>query len=176
MLLPVIDTLFTTGENIKMELILLVLAFVLLAAGLLGAIIPALPGPPLSYIGLLVMQWSGYGGFSVPFLLLWAGITLIVTLMDYFLPTFMTKQFGGSRYASVGSVLGLIIGIFFFPPFGMIVGPFLGAFFSELIYNRANGLRAFTVALGAFFAFIVGTGAKLIVSSMMLFYAVKALV
>ena len=159
-----------------MEMILLIAAFMLLAAGLLGAVVPALPGPPLSYIGLLVMQWSGFGGFSVPFLLLWAGISAIVTAMDYFLPTFLTKQFGGSRYASVGSVLGLIIGIFFFPPLGMIVGPFLGAFFGELIYNRANGLKAFTVALGAFFAFIVGTGAKLIVSSMILFYAVKAMI
>ena len=171
-----IDTIFTTGENIKMELILLIIAFVLLAAGLVGAVVPVLPGPALSYIGLLVMKWSGYGGFSILFLLLWAGITVIVTVMDYFLPAFMTKQFGGSRYATIGSVLGLIIGIFFFPPFGMIVGPFLGAFFGELIHNRANGIQAFKVALGAFFAFIVGTGAKLIVSSMMLFYAVKALV
>lgn len=158
-----------------MEIILLIIAFVLLAAGLAGAVVPALPGPPLSYAGLLIMQWSGYGHFTVVFLWLWAGITIVVTLMDYFLPTLMTKQFGGSRAASIGSVLGLIAGIFFFPPFGMIVGPFLGAFCGELINNRANGAKAFVVALGAFFAFIVGTGAKLIVSSLMLFYAVRAM-
>jgi len=159
-----------------METILIVIAFVLLAAGLLGAVVPVLPGPPLSYAGLLVLQWSGYGGFTFVFLLIWAGIAIAVTVMDYFLPTLLTKQFGGSRYASVGSVLGLVIGIFFFPPFGMIVGPFLGAFFGELINNRANGARAFVVALGAFFAFVVGTGAKLVVSSLMIFYAVKAVI
>ena len=95
--------------------------------------------------------------------------------MDYFLPTLMTKQFGGSRAASIGSFLGLLAGIFFFPPWGMILGPFLGAFAGELIHNRANGAKAFTVALGAFLAFIVGSGAKLIASSIMLYYAVKAI-
>jgi len=157
-----------------MEIILLIIAFVLLAAGILGAVVPVLPGPPVSYAGLLLLYWSGYGKFSPVFLVVWAGITVIVMLMDFFLPTFMTKQFGGSRAASIGSILGLIAGIFLFPPAGMIVGPFLGAYIGELIHNNANGARAFKVALGAFFAFLVGTGAKLIVGSMMLFYAIKA--
>ena len=158
----------------------MIIAFALLAAGILGTIIPVLPGPPLSYAGLLVMQWSGYVEpgvrcFSSVFLWVWAGITALVTIMDYFLPSLITKQFGGSRTASVGSILGLIAGIFFFPPWGMIVGPFLGAYIGELIHNNANGARAFKVALGAFLAFIVGSGAKLIASSLMLFYAVKAM-
>ena len=162
-----------------MEIAFTIIAFVLLAAGILGAVVPVLPGPPLSYIGLLVLQWSGFAEpgirrFSITFLLLWAGITAIVTLMDYFLPTVMTKRFGGSRAASIGSVIGLIAGIFLFPPWGMILGPFLGAYAGELIHSNANGAKAFKVALGAFFAFIVGTGAKLIVSSLMLFFAIKA--
>jgi uncharacterized protein YqgC (DUF456 family) len=140
-----------------------------------GAVVPVLPGPPLSYIGLLLLQWSGYAGFSAAFLWIWAGITAVVTVMDYILPSFMTKRFGGSRAASIGSVLGLLAGIFLFPPFGMIVGPFLGAFAGELIHNSSDGAKAFKVALGAFFAFIVGTGAKLIVSAIMLFYAVRAM-
>jgi hypothetical protein len=95
--------------------------------------------------------------------------------MDYFLPSLLTKHFGGSRSATIGSFLGLLVGIFFFPPFGLILGSFLGAFIGELINNNANGLKAFNVALGAFVAFIVGTGAKLVVSSMMLFYAIRAI-
>ena len=159
-----------------MEIALLIIAFVFIAAGILGTIIPVLPGPPLSYAGLLLLQWSGFAGFSRVFLIVWAGITLIVTLMDYFLPTLLTKQFGGSRSASIGSFLGLVAGIFFFPPWGMIVGPFLGAYFGELVHNRADGSKAFMVALGAFLAFIAGAGAKLIASSMMLYYAVKAFI
>jgi len=158
-----------------MGMVLVVLAFLLLIAGLLGAVLPVIPGPPLSFIGLLLMQWSGYGKFTALFLWVWAGITVVVTVMDYVLPTLMTKQFGGSRAASIGSILGLVAGIFLFPPFGMIVGPFLGAFIGELVHNRSNSGKAFKVALGAFLAFIVGTGAKLIVSSIMLYYAVRAL-
>jgi uncharacterized protein YqgC (DUF456 family) len=158
-----------------MEIILVIVAFALMVVGILGSFIPVLPGPPLSYIGLLIMQRSGLADFSSAFLWAWAGITVTVTVMDYFLPSLMTRQFGGSRAAAIGSFLGLLIGIVFFSPWGIIVGPFLGAFAGELLHNRANGARAFKVALGAFLAFIVGSGAKLAASLMMLFYAVKAI-
>ncbi|MDR0323066.1 MAG: DUF456 domain-containing protein [Treponema sp.] len=158
-----------------MELILLILAFIVLIAGIIGAFVPVLPGPPLSFIGLMLMKWSGFGNFSPFFLWMWFGITAVVTVMDYFLPSLMAKQFGGSRAAAIGSFLGLLVGIFVFPPWGMIAGPFLGAWAGELIHSRADGAKAVKVAFGAFLAFIVGTGAKLIVSSLMLFYAVKAM-
>jgi uncharacterized protein YqgC (DUF456 family) len=169
-----------------MKIALVILSFVLHLAGLLGTVIPVLPGPPLSFIALLVMQWSGYGGFSPAFLWLWGGITVAVVVMDYFLPSLMTKQFGGSRAAAIGSFVGLLAGMFIFPPWGIIIGSFFGAFIGELIHDRANaakdgaansgGAKAFKVAVGSFLAFIVGSGAKLIACSMMLFYAIKALV
>jgi uncharacterized protein YqgC (DUF456 family) len=155
-------------------MVLLILAFVLLAIGLLGAVIPVLPGPPLSFIGLLLMQWSGYGNFTSLFLWIWAGITVIITVLDYVLPSFFAKRFGGSRAASIGSFLGLVAGIFLFPPWGMIIGPFIGAFIGELIANRHAG-KALKVAFGAFLAFIAGSGAKLIAGGVMIYYAVKAL-
>ena len=162
-------------KNTGMELVLVILAFVLLVIGILGSVLPILPGPPLSYIGLLLMQWSGYGGFSTAFLVTWAGITVVVVAMDYLLPSLMTRKFGGSRTAAICAFLGLLVGLLFFPPWGMIAGQFLGAFAGELFHNRANGAKAFKVALGAFLAFIVGSGVKLIVSSTMLFYAIKAM-
>jgi len=158
-----------------MEIVLVIFAFLLLISGLLGAVIPVIPGPPLSFAGLLILQWSGYPDFTSTFLWVWAGITVIVTVMDYFLPTMMTKKFGGSRAASIGSILGLLAGMFLFPPWGMIIGPFLGAFAGELFHNRNDSTKAFKVAFGAFLAFIVGSGAKLIVSSLMIYYAVKAI-
>ena len=144
--------------------------------GLLGTFVPALPGPPLSYIGLLLINLSGYGKFSAFFLLGWAGITLIVTVMDYVLPVLLAKKFGGSRAAAIGSLLGLLIGVVFFPPMGMIAGSFLGAMAGELIHNRADGINALKVAMGAFTAFVAGTGAKLIVCGLMLYYAVKTVI
>ena len=160
-----------------MELLLFILAFVLLAAGILGVFIPIIPGTPLSYMGLLVLQWSGYGNFSFVFLLVWALITAAITIMDFFLPSIMTKRFGGSRAASVGSFLGLIIGLFFLP-LGIILGPFLGALAGELIYQNTrqntNSAKAFKAALGASLAFFIGSGVKLIVCGIMLLYAIGA--
>jgi uncharacterized protein YqgC (DUF456 family) len=162
-----------------MEIALVILAFVLLIIGLLGAVVPVLPGPPLSFIGLLVMQWSGYGGFSTTFLLVWGIIAAVVTVMDYFLPSLLAKRFGGSRAAAIGSFLGVLAGVFVLPPWGMIAGPFFGALIGELIHmcivRTGDGIKAFKVALGAFLAFILGAGAKLIVASIMLFYAVRAM-
>jgi len=176
-----------------MGIILAVVAFLLLLAGLVGSVVPAIPGPPLAYIGLLLLQLSGYGGFSSAFLWLWAGITIAVTVMDNVLPAMMTKRFGGSRMAVIGSVAGIIVGMFFVP-IGLLAGPFLGAMAGELINSRVQARRneinstesaatdgdsggrgkALKAAFGAFLAFIVGTGAKLIIGSMMIYYAVKA--
>jgi len=171
-----------------MGIVLVVVAFLFLLAGLVGSVVPAIPGPPLGYVGLLLLQWSGRGNFSTFFLLLWAGITIAVTVMDNFLPAWMTKRFGGSRMAVIGSVLGIIAGMFFVP-IGLLVGPFLGALAGELINNSlkskkidstesaaadGNSGHALKVAFGAFLAFIVGTGAKLIIGAFMIYYAVRA--
>jgi uncharacterized protein YqgC (DUF456 family) len=173
-----------------MEIILVILAFLFLLTGLIGSVVPAIPGPPLSYAGLLLLKWSGRADFSVTFLLVWAAITVAVTIMDNFLPALMTRRFGGSRLAVIGSVAGLIVGMIFFAPAGLIAGPFLGALAGELINNRikhkkvenndpetavvAHNNNALKVAFGAFLAFILGTGAKLITGSLMIYYAVKA--
>ena len=159
----------------SMEMVLVIIAFALLVAGLLGAVLPVLPGPPLSFVGLLMMHFSGYGGFTFVFLLVWALITVAVTIMDYVLPSYMARRFGGSHAAAIGSFLGLLAGLFFFPPWGLVFGSFLGALAGELVHNGANGVKAFKIALGAFLAFIVGSGAKLAVSAVMLFYAVRAM-
>jgi uncharacterized protein YqgC (DUF456 family) len=158
-----------------MELLLLGLAIAALLLGLLGAVLPILPGPPLSYLGIWLLKWSGYADFSPNFLITWAAITLIVTVLDYLLPMWMTKTFGGSKQATVGSFLGLVAGVFFFPPLGIILGPFVGAFVGELLDNSSSA-KALKSAFGAFLAFIFGTGAKLAVSGVLIYYAIAAVV
>ena len=166
-----------------MDIVLVILAFVLLLVGLAGSVIPMIPVPPLSYVGLLLIQWSRFGDFSPAFLWVWAAITVIVTIGDYFLPSLMARTFGGSRWAATGALIGLVAGMFIFPPFGLIFGPFLGAFIGEIRYNRkqnrmnqnAQNGNEFKVAFGAFLAFMFGTGAKLIVSLLMLYYAIKTM-
>ena len=157
------------------DIVLLILGCLLLLVGLAGAVVPVLPGPPLGYAGLLVLAWSGYADFSAGFLWLWAGITVVVTLADYLLPVWLTRRFGGSREASVGATLGVIAGLFLFPPVGLIVCPFLGAYIGQLSDHTTPREKALRVAFGSFIAFLLGTGAKLIVGAIMIVYAIRAL-
>lgn len=147
----------------------------MLLAGLIGSILPVIPGPPLGYVGLLLLRWSGYADFSMRFLIVWAVVVVVVSLMDYFMPIWMTRRFGGSRSATVGSSVGLVVGLFVFPPWGMILFPFLGAMVGELINDSKNTNKAFRVACGSFAAFILGTGAKLAVSVIMIGYSLAAI-
>jgi len=158
-----------------MEIVLVILAFILLLIGIIGAVIPMVPGPPLSFTGLLLIKFSGFGNLHPAVLWIFGIITLVVTVLDYLLPSFMAKKFGGSWAASLGSFLGLIAGLIYYPPFGMIIGSFIGAFVGELIYNRNKGADALKVAFGAFLAFLIGAGTKLVLSCLMLFVAIRVL-
>lgn len=157
-----------------MDVVLAILACLCLLVGLIGCVVPALPGPPISYVGLLLLQWSGYGGFSTQFLVIFAVVVVVVTVLDFYLPAWMTKRYGGSRAAQVGSILGLVVGMLVIPPVGIILGPFLGALVGELIHDRTDTAAAFKAAFGSFMAFMLGTGLKLIVCGLMIFYGVRA--
>ena len=121
------------------------------------------------------MKWSGTADFDGRFLLLWGIVTLAVTVADYLLPAWLSKRFGGSKYAATGSLVGLLAGMFFFPPLGPVAGAFLGALAGELLYDSSDTGKAFKAACGAFVAFLLGTGLKLGASLAMGFYVVKAL-
>ncbi len=148
---------------------------ILAIVGLAGSVVPVLPGPPVSWVGLLLLSFTDYYDRPLWFLLVWLGVVVAVTLADNLLPVVMTKKFGGSRAATIGTILGMVVGLFF-GPWGMILGPFAGAFIGEAIGNRSEGHVALRVATGAFFAFISGVGIKLVASGMLLYYIVKDLV
>jgi uncharacterized protein len=156
-----------------MDILWLVVAILLMVAGLAGCLLPFLPGPPLSYIGLLVMQLRSDPPFTSKFLWIWAGIMVVVTVLDYVVPIYGTRKFGGTRYGIWGCTIGLVVGIFV-PPWGLILGPFLGAFAGEMIAN-SNAENAWKAALGSFIGFLFGTLLKLIACLVMLYYLVAAL-
>lgn len=137
-----------------------ILALVCAAIGIVGCVVPVLPGVPIVYLGILLCHWQG-ADFSTTNLVVWAVIALGVTLLDNFLPAMMTKRFGGSKAASRGSLLGVLVGMFF-GPLGILLGPFLGALIGELTHDGSNSARAFKVAFGSFAAFLCGTGIKLV--------------
>ena len=151
-----------------METLLIILALVFGIVGLLGAVLPALPGAPLSYIGLLLLLPCE--GADISSVALWVtGIFLaIVSILDYIAPAWLTNLSGGGKQATRGSMAGLIAGLFFFPPWGLIIGPFVGAFIGELMEGSSKG-QALKVALMSFVGFLLTTGLKIIYSGVLLF-------
>ncbi|MFW6290590.1 MAG: DUF456 domain-containing protein, partial [Mariniphaga sp.] len=121
-----------------MDYVLIALGFLLIVGGILGSILPFLPGPPLSYGGLLLLHFTEAHQFTGRFLIIWGVITVLTYLIDYFIPIWGTQRFGGSRQGIWGSIIGLVVGIFFFPPFGIIIGPFAGAIIGELIAGKTH--------------------------------------
>tara|TARA_Y100001954_G_scaffold110335_1_gene119708 strand:- start:752 stop:1231 length:480 start_codon:yes stop_codon:yes gene_type:complete len=154
-----------------MVTVIFIIAFVLLFLGLLGSMIPGLPGPPLSYIGILLIHFFAGTQFSTSFLLTWAVIVILVFLLDYFMQVWGVKKFGGGRKAIIGTFLGLFMGLFF-PPIGLLLGPFFGAFIGALLEVRGDNNRALKVAVGSFIGFVTGTILKLVISSVLFYYAI----
>ncbi|MFL2563822.1 MAG: DUF456 domain-containing protein [Flavobacteriales bacterium] len=154
-----------------MVTVIFIIAFVLLILGLLGSIIPGLPGPPLSFIGILLIHFFTGTQFSTSFLLTWAVIVVLVFLLDYFMQVWGVKKFGGGRKAILGTFLGLFMGLLF-PPVGLLIGPFIGAFIGALLEVQGDNTRALNVAIGSFIGFVTGTILKLVVSSVLLYYAI----
>ncbi len=158
-----------------MDFVLIGFGIILMLIGLIGCVLPFVPGPPLNYVGLLLLHFTGRYHFSAEFLVLWAIITAVVYGLDLIIPVWGTKKFGGSKYGIWGSVIGLLAGFLFFPPFGIIIGPFAGAVVGELIAGKDSG-AALKSGFGSFVGFITGTVLKLIVSGMMTWYFVKELI
>jgi len=157
-----------------LDIVLVILGICLLVVGLVGCIVPLIPGPSLSYIALLLLQVTAFGDFSVAFLVITALITIVVTVADYVLPAWGTKKLGGSRAGTIGSIIGLIIGLFFLPV-GIIVGPFLGAFLGELIVGQ-NAKIALRSGFGSFIGFLLGTVVKLTVCIAFTYFYLKELI
>lgn len=151
-----------------MEVILIILSFVLAVVGILGAIYPIIPGALVSYGSLVVFYFATNDKLSLTGLIIWGVVIIIISAVDAVMAPLITRRMGGSKRATSGSFVGVIVGSFFFPPFGMMVGAFLGALLGQ--WSESNKLEAAEVriAIGSFLGFIVGTGLKLIISLMIL--------
>jgi hypothetical protein len=158
-----------------MDIVLIGFGIILMITGIIGCVLPFLPGPPLNYTGLLLLHFTDRYHFSNEFLVLWAIITAVVYGMDLVIPVWGTKKFGGSKYGIWGSVTGLLAGFLFFSPFGIIIGSFVGAVIGELFAGKDSG-AALKSGFGSFAGFVAGTVLKLIASGMMTWYFVKELI
>lgn len=153
-----------------MDMVLILAGALLMLVGLIGSVLPFLPGPPLCFLALLIQQWKDVKPFSSSFLWTWAAITIVVIILDYVIPAYGTKKYGGSKYGMWGCVIGMVAG-FWMGPIGIIIGPFVGALIGELLYSSDSQV-ALRAALGSFVGFLFGTVLKLIVCGVMAYYFV----
>jgi hypothetical protein len=156
------------------DYILLVLGILFMLIGIIGCLVPVLPGPPLSFLGLIFLHLTRFGQFSASTLVILGSISVIVTLLDYIVPVWGTKKFGGSKYGTKGATVGLIVG-FFLGPMGIVLGPLIGAFIGEMIF-KDDLSYAFKAGFGSLLGFLASVGLKLAASFVMTFYFVKELI
>lgn len=157
-----------------MDIVLIILGALCLLAGIVGCIVPALPGVPLAYVGLWLLHITDRAQFSWQFLLIWGIITVVVQVLDYIIPVWGTKKFGGSKWGTWGSMIGLLLGMFL-GPWGIILGPFMGAVVGELIAGKASS-QALRAGFGSFVGLMTGTVIKLICCGMMTYYIIAELI
>lgn len=148
-----------------MDILLLFLGFILMLVGILGSFLPVLPGTPISWVGLFLLHLTKAVPDDWVFLGITLGVAIIVFTLDYIIPVWGTKKFGGSRWGMIGTTLGLLIALIFpiLGFFGIIIWPFVGALVGELI-NKADQKTALKAAFGSFLGFLTGTFIKFMVT------------
>nr|WP_294908446.1 DUF456 domain-containing protein [uncultured Lacibacter sp.] len=156
-----------------MEWLIITAGILLVIIGMLGSILPLIPGPPIAYGGLLLQQLREDTPFSMGFMIFWAVIMLASMILDYFIPIWGTKKFGGTKYGVWGCTLGFIAA-FWLGPWGVIIGPFVGAFIGEMIAQN-NSTIALRAAIGSFAGFLAGSFLKLVICCFMLYYVVSSI-
>lgn len=156
-----------------MDIFLLVIAFLLMLIGIIGCIVPGLPGTPISYVGLWIAQATDRVDFSWQFLLIWGIVVVVITLLDYVVPAWGTKRYGGSKWGVWGSTIGVFVGLFFGAA-GVILGPLVGAILGELISGKQlnDALRA---GWGSFIGILFSTVLKLIACGLMTTALIQAI-
>lgn len=158
------------------DVLWIVLAGIVVLIGAIGVVAPILPGLPVSWLGLLVLKFipTTQNDISWQTLIVLGVLTVIVTILDNVLPVWGTKKLGGNKQVVWGATIGLLFG-FFMGPWGIILGPFVGAFAGGLL-SGTQFISAVKQATGAFFGYIMGLVMKLVTVGLIVFFFVKTLV
>lgn len=168
-----------------MEYLIYLLAVLFIIVGVIGDIVPGLPGVPISYAAMLLLQFFTDITYSTSTLVIYGIVCLLITVLDYFVPIWGTKKFGGTKAGVRGSTIGLIIGVIVLPllgivlgPFGIIgiiAGPFVGAYIGEKM-SGVDDTLAWRSAFGSFVGFVTGTLLKVVYSIVIGFVVIKDII
>ena len=144
-----------------MDILLIVFAFLLLMAGIAGSVLPVLPGPPMSYAGMLLLHLTDKIHFTTYQLVVWLIVVVVLQVVDYITPLLGSKYSGGTSFGNRGCMAGTLLGLFFMP-WGVVVGPFIGAVVGEMMGGQdlSHAVRS---GIGTLLGFLFGTLLKVIV-------------
>ena len=142
-----------------MDILLIILGVICLITAILGTPLPVLPGPPIAYVVLILFHLTGRIQFTPTQLIVWAVLVVLVQVLDYVIPMLGSKYAGGTKWGSWGCVIGTVVGLFF-SPWGIVLGPFLGAVAGELLGDK-DLKYALKSGLGSLLGFLFGTIVKL---------------
>ncbi|MGN0258459.1 MAG: DUF456 domain-containing protein [Bacteroides sp.] len=156
-----------------MDIVLIIFGVIALLLGLIGCIVPMLPGPPLAYVALLLLQFTDSHPFTTTQLLLWLLLVAFVQFIDYLLPMLGTKYSGGGHWANRGCLVGTLLGLLFMP-WGLLIGPFLGAYLGSLMDGR-NSSEALRSGFGSLMGFLLGLVLKCLVCGYFVYLFVASL-
>ena len=147
-----------------MTVLIIVFSIILLILGVIGSILPIVPGPPLSFVGLLLLHLFTPFVIQEDYLFLFGISAALITFLDYWLQVYSVKLFGGGKASTIGVVAGIVVGVFIFPPLGVLVGPFLGAYIGAIVESDFDLVKSFKIAFGSLIGFLGGTILKFVYS------------
>jgi len=147
-----------------MTILIIIFSIILLILGVIGSILPIVPGPPLSFVGLLLLHLFTPFVMQEDYLFLFGIAAAMITFLDYWLQVYSVKLFGGGKASTIGVIIGILVGVFIFPPVGVLVGPFLGAYIGAIIESDFDLVKSFKIAFGSLIGFLGGTILKFVYS------------
>lgn len=141
------------------EGLIIAISIILLLIGIVGTVLPMLPGLILSLAGLLIFKFGTDSAMPMVYIWIFVGLTIVAGILEYVIPARTNKKYGGTRWGSIGSLVGTIVGLFFIPiPFGFLIGMLIGVFAGELLHDFKDKKKAFNSTKGALIGFLYGTG------------------
>lgn len=155
--------------------ILIFIGIICALVGLAGCLLPVIPGPAVSYLALLIVGLArDWEPFSLTFLLIMAVFAVLMTALDSFVALAGAKKYGAAKAGLWGSVIGMLIGLVFFPPLGIFIGALAGAVIGEIITGKKTR-EAFRVGWGVFIGNLTGIVLKMAYCLVVLFFCIKGI-
>jgi len=154
------------------DILALVFSVILFIIGIIGTILPALPGPIFIYFGVLLYGiMTGFASLGVFFYIIEAIVLIIIFLSDYFSAAIGTQKFGGNKYTAYGAIIGTILALIFLGPLGIVIGPFLGVIVVEFLQGT-EFKQAIRSGFGALVGILGGMLFKIAAEILMIIYFV----